>query len=173
MTSDRMRTSHVRRGMSERRGRLHALHVTIVAVGLLLSGLASPSSASAQPADPAQQLADKYAPVLMLKQQEAACDYAGEGYFPAAVDWLMSNPDVRFKAVGDGDDADNDPVLKTAPTLQDLVTAGPDTYLDFPGDPRNPGCGYEQYFKQKAAELGFRPTIYAKYVYAPSNRRIY
>jgi hypothetical protein len=173
MTSDRMRTSHVRRSMSERRGRLHALHVTIVAVGLLLSGLASPSSASAQPADPAQQLADKYAPVLMLKQQEAACDYAGEGYFPAAVDWLMSNPDVRLKAVGDGDDADNDPVLKTAPTLQDLVTAGPDTYLDFPGDPRNPGCGYEQYFKQQATELGLQPTIYAKYVYAPTDRRLY
>src|SRR5215211_2891922 len=145
----------------------------VVLVGLVLSGIASPPSASAQQADAAQQLADKYAPVLMFKQQTAACDYKGEGYFPTTVDWLMSNPDVQLKVVGEGDDADKDQVLKSAPSAEDLVTAGPETYLDFSGDPRNPGCAFETYFKQKAAELGLQPTIYAKYVYSPTNRRLY
>src|SRR5215211_7568960 len=151
MTSDRVQTERTRRGLSLWSWRRCLL---VVFVGLVLSGIASPRPASAQQADPAQQLADKYAPVLMFKQQEAACDYKGEGYFPTTVDWLMSNPDVQLKVVGESDDADKDQVLKSAPSAQDLVTAGPDTYLDFSGDPRNPGCAFETYFKQKAAELG-------------------
>src|SRR4051794_41176138 len=113
MLSDRVQSNLVRRGMPEW---LWRPCLAAVLMGLLISGLASPPAAAAQPVDAAHQLADNYAPVLMLKHQEAACDHAGEGYFPAAVDWLMNNPDVRLKAVGDGDDADNDPVLKAAPT---------------------------------------------------------
>jgi hypothetical protein len=144
----------------------------VLALGLLALVPTAPSSASAQSTDYAQQLADKYAPILMLKQQEADCDYDGEGYFPTAVDWLWNNPDVHLKAAGDGD-PDDDPVLLTAPTAQDLVTAGETTYLDFPGDPRNPGCTFERYFKQQASERGLEPTVYAKLVYAPTERRLY
>ncbi len=146
--------------------------VVILLLGSVVSPLLLPKPAAAQAPDYAQQLADKYAPILMLKQQAEDCDYEGEGYFPTTVDWVMGNPDVQLKAVGDGD-ADDDLVIKSAPTAQDLVTAGPQTYLDFPGDPRNPGCTFEQYFKQQAAELGLQPTIYAKYVYAPTERRLY
>jgi hypothetical protein len=144
----------------------------LLAIGSLALWLLAPSSAAAQAPDYEQQLAEKYAPVLMLKQQKADCDYDGEGYFPTTVDWLWGNPDVQLKAVGDGD-ADDDLVIKSAPTAQDLVTAGSETYLDFAGDPRNPGCTYEHYFKQKATELGLQPTTYAKFVYAPTDHRLY
>ena len=130
-----------------------------------------PVGVSAQQS-PEQELADKYSPILMLKQQSGNCDYKGEGYFPTTVDWLWDNPDISLRVAGDGDNS-QDAVLKTAPSVQDLVTAGPDTYLDFPGDPRNPGCAFEQYFKQKAIELGLEPTIYAKYVYSPTEHRLY
>ena len=127
--------------------------------------------ASAQQS-PEQQLAETYAPILMLKQQTGNCDRNGEGYFPTTVDWLWHNPDINLMVKGHGG-VSTDSVLKNAPSAQDLVDAGPETYLDFPGDPRNPGCTYETYFKQKAAALGLQPTIYAKFVYAPAERRLY
>jgi len=149
-----------------------SLGLIVVLAGLLLAGFVRSQPAAAQQSDAAQQLADKYAPVMMFKNQDAECDYDGEAYSPTTVDWLWNNPDVQLKAVGDGD-AKNDLVVKSAPSAQDLVTAGPDTYLDFAGDPRNPGCYFENYFKQKVAELGLEPTIYAKYVYSPTNRLLY
>ena len=51
------------------------------------------------------------------------------------------------------------------------MTAGPDTYLNFPGDPRDPGCTYETYFKRMAEELGLEPTTYARIVTDPVSRR--
>ncbi len=140
-------------------------------VTMLLVGLIQTRSVSAQDSA-AQQLAEKYSPILMLRQQKSNCDYKGEGFFPTSVDWIWGNPDVTLKAVGTGK-ASSDPVIKVGPEAADLVNAGPESYLDFKGDPRNPGCTYEQYFKAKAAELGLEPSVYAKFVYSPSEHRLY
>src|SRR5687768_1435893 len=75
-----------------------------------------------------QQLADAYAPILMLKGQTQSCDHDGEGYFPTTVDWLWGQPDTTLKTAGEGDQED-DVVVATAPTIADLVTAGSDAYL--------------------------------------------
>lgn len=109
-----------------------------------------------------QQLADKYAPIAMLKAQTSDCDKSGEGYFPVSVDFLFDNPDIALKAKGDGSPSD-DVVIKQGITPQDLVTAGENTYLDFPGNPRDPKCEYETYFKEKAKELGLEPTVYVAF----------
>lgn len=119
-----------------------------------------------------QQLADKYAPIAMLKTQTANCDKAGEGYFPVTVDFLFDNPDIALKAVGDGSPKD-DVVIKQGVTPQDLVTAGAQTYLDFPGNPRDPKCEYETYFKQKASELGLEPTTYVAFRKDEANGLLY
>ena len=64
--------------------------VAILLLGSVVSPLLLPKPAAAQAPDYAQQLADKYAPILMLKQQAEDCDYEGEGYFPTTVDWLWT-----------------------------------------------------------------------------------
>ena len=37
-------------------------------------------------------------------------------------------------------------LVKRGPTSRDLWGLGPGYYLDFPGNPLNPGCGYERQF---------------------------
>ena len=77
--------------------------ILIVIVGLFL-GLASSRGVMAQQASgsPEQQLADKYAPIAELRQQEENCDRDGEGYFPAPVEVVLGNPEVALKqATGD------------------------------------------------------------------------
>jgi hypothetical protein len=119
-----------------------------------------------------QQLADKYAPVAMLKAQTSACDKKGEGYFPVTVDFLFDNPDIALKAKGDGE-ASADVVIQQGVTPQDLVNAGENTYLDFPGNPRAPGCTYETYFKQKVDELGLEPATYVRFIPDFAAHRLY
>ena len=119
-----------------------------------------------------QQLADKYAPIAMLKAQTANCDKAGEGYFPVTVDFLFDNPDITLKAKGDGDPS-ADVVIQRGITPQDLVNAGENTYLDFPGDPRDPGCTYENYFKQKVQDEGLEPTTYVRFIPDYANTLLY
>src|SRR5690606_16202693 len=144
---------------------------------------AGPSSTTGSPSTSAQtstgdvtaaqqELADRYAPIAMLKAQASNCDKAGEGYFPVTVDFLFDNPDIALKAKGDGD-ADNDVIIAQGITPQDLVNAGENTYLDFPGDPRNPGCEFETYFKAKVAELGLEPTTYVRFIVDEAARRLY
>lgn len=119
-----------------------------------------------------QQLADKYAPVAMLKRQASNCDKEGEGYFPVSVDFLFDNPDVVLKANGDGKPSE-DVVIQQGVTPQELAAAGESTYLDFPGNPRDPGCEYEQYFKAKVAELGLEPTTYVHFIPDYDAHRLY
>ncbi|HET9660934.1 MAG TPA: hypothetical protein VFP05_11435 [Thermomicrobiales bacterium] len=119
-----------------------------------------------------QQLADKYAPIAMLKSQASQCDKDGEGYFPVTVDFLFDNPDIALKAKGDGS-ATDDVVIKQGITPQDLVTAGENTYLDFPGNPRDPKCVYEQYFREKVQELGLEPATYVAFRRDEANGLLY
>ncbi|MCA9860723.1 MAG: hypothetical protein KC438_13425, partial [Thermomicrobiales bacterium] len=113
-----------------------------------------------------------YVPVSMLKRQTANCDKEGEGYFPVTVDFLFDNPDIALKAIGDGKPK-TDLVIKQGITPQDLVNAGEQTYLDFPGDPRDPACTYETYFKAKARELGLEPSTYVRFIPDPVANRLY
>ncbi|KYH43700.1 hypothetical protein [Branchiibius sp. NY16-3462-2] len=50
----------------------------------------------------------------------------------------------------------------TAPTSSQLATAGPDSYLNLPGDALRPGCDYEKWY-DKIRE-GHEPTIYSRVV---------
>jgi len=81
-----------------------------------------------------QQLAEKYAPIVMLVAQEAPCDSDGEQYAPTAVDIVLDNPDVVLRQVGN-----NDPVLMRAPGAADLFERSEGFYLDFPGSALQPG----------------------------------
>jgi len=141
-------------------------------LGILGSGLVVGPAVAQDVTTAQQRLADTYAPIAMLKSQTSTCDREGEGYFPVTVDFLFDNPDIALKANGDGKPKD-DIVIEQGITPQDLVTAGENTYLDFPGNPRDPGCTYETYFEQKAAELGLEPTTYVRFVPDYATHRLY
>ena len=136
-----------------------------------VNGIVNPPIASAQ-ISPEQELAERYAPVVMLKKQQAFCDKEGEGYFPAPVDFLFDNPDIKLR-INDADEQVDDTIMAEGFSKQDLVNAGPETYLDFPGNPRKPECQYEDYFRQKVEELGLEPTTYAKIIIDEAARRLY
>ena len=101
-----------------------------------------------------QQLAEKYAPVVGLKEHEP-CAETGEPYRPVPVETVLGQPDVVLL----GPDG---AVVKKAPTAADLYGKGDGYWLDFPGDPLDAGCTYEQWFNRIAA--GKPTTAYAHIV---------
>ena len=116
----------------------------VAAVALLtamLTGavLATGAPVRAEPADDAEQLAERYAPIVMLRTQPAACDGDGEPFVPMSVDRILDNRQVALRQVGSGD-----PTVMRGPGAADLADLGAGFYLDFPGDALDPGCLYEQ-----------------------------
>ena len=101
-----------------------------------------------------QQLAEKYAPVVGLKEHEA-CAETGEPYRPVPVEAVLGQSDVVLL----GPDGE---VVKEAPTAADLYGKDEDYWLDFPGDPLDPGCSYEQWFDRISE--GRATTAYAHIV---------
>jgi hypothetical protein len=105
-----------------------ALFVAVVCGGPVAAAASSPE----------QELADRYAPVVALKQQPEPCSSGGEPYRPVAVDPLFGRSDVRLVD-------SNGRLIRTAPAAADLYGRSDRTYLDFPGSPLDPGCTYEQW----------------------------
>ncbi|MGC4105776.1 MAG: hypothetical protein QM753_05370 [Thermomicrobiales bacterium] len=110
-----------------------------------------------------QELADKYAPIAMLKKQLKPCDPSGEQYLPIAVDVSLNDPDVKLRRDA-GPDEKEDPVIMTGPSAQDLVHSDASYYLDLPGNSLDPGCTYETWSNKRIAELGLVPSTYARVV---------
>jgi len=122
---------------------------------LLLAAAAGARAAAAADASPEQQLADKYAPIVALKEQAKACDTNGEPYRPIPVDDVLGRKDVKLVD-------SKGKLIDAAPTAADLFRRGESTYLDFPGSPLNPGCRYEKWAREIAA--GTPTTAYAHVV---------
>ena len=137
----------------------------LLGLGVLLSVLpasaAAPSAATA-PArdsglaatgeDAARQLAERYAPVVVVRTQAQPCG-DGEPFLPTRVDAVLGRPDVVLHTP-QGD--------VHAPRASDLYAAPAGSNLDLPGRALSPGCDYERWadtLQQKE-----RPTVYARVV---------
>ena len=132
----------------------------LVAV-LVVATPALPTTADAQaPTDPAQELAERYAPIIMLKAQEDACDPDGEPYEPTSVDIVLDNPQILVRVIGR-----DDPVMGQAPGPSDLNDLGEAFFLDFPGNALDPGCIYEEDFRRYAGDGP--PVVYAHVAVQP------
>ncbi len=111
-------------------------------------------------ADAARELAERFAPVVVLKEQSGPCDREGEAFAPMSVDVVLDNDDVLLRQAGTGD-----PVVRRAPTAADLYGRGDGFFLDFNGLALDPGCVYEQDFD--ASTSGTDPVVYAHVVQQP------
>ena len=111
--------------------------------------LFAPPAAAATSA--ATRLAQRYAPIVVLKQQARACDTNGEAYEPVAVNLVLGRNDVTLRGP--------DGYTLQAPTMRDIYGKDSEYFLDFPGNPLQPGCSYERWFK-KISE-GEPSTVYA------------
>ena len=87
----------------------------------------------------------------MLKKQSRACDTNGEAYEPVAVNLVLGRKDVTLRGP--------DGYTLQAPTMRDIYGKDSEYFLDFPGNPLQPGCSYERWFK-KISE-GEPSTVYA------------
>jgi hypothetical protein len=131
---------------------MHRRAVAAVLSGAVVALVALVGAPPAQAADDAAlQLAQKYAPVVVVREQSAACA-DGEPYVPTAVETVLGNPDVTLRGP-DGTSYD-------APTAADLAGKGEGWYLDLPGNPLDPGCDYDRWFRETAA--GTPATVYAR-----------
>ena len=118
--------------------------VTAVFVAALTAVVATPVSVGAADVDGAsEQLAQRFAPVVVVRDQNEECDTDGEPFEPAPVEIVLDNPEVFLRQVGN-----DDPVLMHAPGASDIFDLREGWYLDFPGDALEPGCIFEQDFRR-------------------------
>jgi hypothetical protein len=134
-----------------------AIRLVFALSGALLT-LALAGPAMGQTAE--DELAEKWAPVLQLKEQEEKCG-KGEPYEPVDVDVVLDNAEVAFRGPWD-----NVNLVRTAPNVDDVSRALFGYHLDFPGEALNPGCDFEEW-QERLAPLG-EPTMYARVVMEPA-----
>src|SRR4051794_6243454 len=92
--------------------RVRAALVVALLVPLLVAAARQPARAEApETSSPEQQLAERYAPTVMLRAHDGVCGDTGEPYVPMTVDAVLGNPEVALRQVGNGD-----PVITWAPT---------------------------------------------------------
>jgi hypothetical protein len=125
--------------------------LAVLAVLAVLVGAGMPAGAAAAATDPLAELAARYAPIVVVRDQAQPCG-DGEPYRPTPVTTVLGNPEVVLRGP-DGEQV-------AGPTAADLVGKGDGWYLDYPGNPLDPGCTYEQWFRTAAA--GVQPTLYAR-----------
>jgi hypothetical protein len=124
----------------------------LAVVAGLLAAFAVASPARADIGDETA-LAERYAPVVRLVAQAEECGY-GEPYRPMDVDALFGEPTVALR--GPWTEGD---LVRIGPSARELSGALYEYHLDFPGNPLQPGCSYEQWADQ--ITTGFVPTVYA------------
>ncbi|WP_410790849.1 hypothetical protein [Kribbella sp. C-35] len=125
----------------------------LVLAALLLCGT-EPAMAATSPDDvAAQQLADRYAPVVKLQDSAARCA-DGEHFQPIDVQAVLGNQEVALRGPWRPPD-----LIKTQPQDTDLGLQYPGHFLDFPGDPLRPACDYADWSARLNAE--YAATVYA------------
>jgi hypothetical protein len=102
---------------------------------------------------PEQELADRFAPIIILQRQNFPCDAEGEPYLPAPVDVVFADNEVVLR-----EGPQQEPVTSPVENA-DLFALPGDFATDFPGKPRTPGCDYETHFKAVMGDR--RPVVYA------------
>ncbi len=102
-----------------------------------------------------QALAEKYAPIVRVVEQQDVCSY-GEPFIPTDIDLLLDEETVALRGPWNVTD-----LVKIAPTGDDLVKRF-EYHLDFPGNALDPGCDYNLWAQRLTR--GTEPVVYAHVV---------
>lgn len=153
-------TPVVDRRASSRRRRAAATFLLAAALGVGVGLTAAASDAVPPGDDAARELAERFVPIIMVKDQAEPCDPDGEPFWPMPVDVLLDNPEIALRQM-----SRENPVVMRGPSARDLFGLGDGFFLDFPGDSLRPGCTYERDFEKYTADV--EPTVYAHVVQQP------
>ncbi len=107
-----------------------------------------------------QELADRYAPVVYLREVNSnICDEENEGFDPVAVDFVLGREEIPLLTSDNGEPSGEWSTVADAPLAADLYGREPPDFLNYPGSPVAPGCTYRQYFAEHRGEA--RNVAYA------------
>jgi len=108
-----------------------------------------------QTASREQQLAEKYAPIVYIRNQNGACDKRGSPYAPVPVEFLFEVEEIRLRTHQSGRTTD----VANAFSAADLYGKDDTYFIDVPGNPKRPGCTYEQDYLARTDD--YPPVAYA------------
>lgn len=135
-----------------------SLVLATIALALLLV-LAPTAAAAAGPKSAAQKLAEKYAPITMVReQQDPPCYTSAEQYEPTSVDTVLGNPSVELEKFVPDEGLE---AVTSAPTAADVAGLGDDYYLNLNGEALGDTCVYARDFEKLKDEGGAPVTTYA------------
>jgi hypothetical protein len=123
------------------------------AISLSIAFLLALGFAGAARAQAEEGLAERYAPVVRLVEQEEECG-PGEPYEPIDIDAILDEDTVSLRGPWKSND-----LVTIAPSGDELGRGLYEYNLDFPGDALNPGCDYERWARRVTE--GTDPTVYA------------
>jgi hypothetical protein len=116
----------------------------------------------------AQRLADAYAPITMLREeQDPPCETTAEQYEPTSVDTVLGNPEVVLQRFveDEGPLAEEEQQglkdVKKAPVAEDVAGLADGYYLNLRGEVLEDTCVYSRDFGQLEKEGKAPPTTYA------------
>jgi hypothetical protein len=132
--------------MSAARVKLYSAFALAVIVTVLLLTLNDSSLTHGQEAvvSAEEELAARHAPVLLISALEDC--YPNGGYDPAAVEIVLDQP---ANSLFD----DQGQLVTRAPGASDVFDQPRRYYINWPGNPKNPGCGYERRYRELRVDL--------------------
>jgi hypothetical protein len=139
-----------------RRSRCVLLGLASLALLLAIPSAAAIAATGGGEGAAAQQLADRFAPITMLREQrDPPCDTKAEQYRPTSVDTVLGNPSVVLqRGLPDGGLED----VERAPTAADIAGLSQDYYLNLRGEALGDTCVYARDFA-KLVEEGRAPVV--------------
>jgi hypothetical protein len=112
--------------------------------------------------DPEQQLADRYAPIVYLRQvNNDICNTTNEGFDPIAVDAVLGRPTIPLRMSESGRPAGPLETVAEEPTAADLYGRDANHFLDMPGTPLRPRCDYRRDYAAMVAAGEVEYVAYA------------
>lgn len=164
--------------MSEQRsqGRVRGILVItiVILLGLVMPTVPGVSAATSEEdlantgspwqstGDAEQLLADRYAPIVYLRQiSNDICDTNNEGFDPIAVDAVLGRETVPLRVSESGRPSGPLDTVATSPTTADLYGRDANHFLDLPGSPLRPRCDYRRDYAAMVAAGEVEYVAYA------------